>query len=147
MKLPPWDCYNDQDRKAFADFVMARLDVLDMVEANAPIPEGFLEYLDDEMERRELTQKARALGLEVQSAPRARGRPKRTVPPDATTMECAIRDVKRMRGIFRQYWGHANRLTHPMREEIAAAYWQLTDAEKRTLVRRFAKPKKKDRVE
>jgi hypothetical protein len=140
MKLPPWDSKNPEDQRAFAQFVMLKLDEMDQAVANGPIPEGFMEHMALEAAKAAVARAASEHGLEVKpSAPR-RGRP----PGDIDHLACAIRDVGRMREIFRRFWGKSNRYTRPTRTAIAAEYWELSQGDEEALERHFKKVKKSD---
>lgn len=138
MKVPPWACYTAEEQKAFAEFVMWKLDEMDMAEANAPVPEGFTDHMETEAAKASAIKAARDAGLIVQPSPNPRGRPK----SDIDALDCAIRDVGRMREIFRRYWGKSNRYTRPTRTAIAAKYWELSKEDADALERHFSKVKK-----
>lgn len=141
MKLPPWECHTVEDQRAFADFIMRRLDEMDMGGANASIPEGFLEHMEAVAKKNEVARLARQHGLEIAEPPRQRGRPH----GDVDTLACAIRDVRRMREIFRRFWGKSNRYTRPTRTAIATEYWELSEEDADALERHFNKGKKSER--
>lgn len=140
MKVPPWDCYTVEDQQAFAQFVMWKLDEMDHAVANAPIPEGVMEYMEVKAAKAAVARAAREHGLEIKPSAARRGRP----PGDIDHLACAIRDVGRMRDIFREHWNRSNRYTRPTRTEIAAQYWALSEAEVDALERHFNKVKKSD---
>lgn len=141
MNLPPWECHTIEDQRAFAAFVMRRLDEMDMAEANASIPEGFSDHMEAVTKKREVAELARQHGLEIAEPPRPRGRPH----GDIDALACAIRDVRRMRDIFRRFWGKSNRYTRPTRTAIATEYWELSEEDADALERHFNKGKKSER--
>ena len=70
---------------------------------------------------------------------RRRGRQRVPKPDGPSPLACAVRDVERMRVIFRQHWGKANRHLRPTREDIATAHWQLSADDEQKLRVHFEK--------
>ena len=140
MKLPPWNCKSPEDQWDFSQFVMLKLDEMDTAGVNAAIAEGVMEHMETEAAKAAVARMAREHGLEIKPSAARHGRP----PGDIDDLACAIRDVGRMRDIFRKYWNRSNRYTRPTRTEIAAQYWALSEAEVDALERHFNKVKKSD---
>lgn len=144
MKVPPWDCYTVEDRRAFEFFVMQKLDDAALTELHAAPDGDVLEYMEKmaaiAADKSDLMARAAAAELDFKPPPPSRGRKKKQF--EGTPFECAVHDVKRMRSIFQKYWGKSNRLTNPMREEIAGRRWSLSDDEITALKKLFLRPKK-----
>lgn len=133
MTLPPWNPQTPEEREAFAAFVMDELSRLNERAAEEAQTGPGVEYFEHVQGARRLA----SFGYRV-SVPKRPGRKAKPL-SEWTNLDYAKRDVERMPAIFRLHWGHRNRHTRPTREEIAAAFWELTPDEKEELQKAFAK--------
>lgn len=140
MTLPPWRSNKPEDQQALSRFIIEELERADERSANAASDDtAAIRYLQGVNQVR---QQARTLGLGVAlpDAPRKRGPKALSLADDkATDFDRAVRDVQRIRALFRLHWGKRNRTERPMAEEIAAKRWELDAENTAALIAKFRK--------
>lgn len=140
MKLPPWSSDDPEDQKALTRFVINELELTDdqlirqfaskFAERSAD-PEFFAKA-NDQMEAERLA-KRHGGSITWPEDKRRQGHP-----GHKGNFARAVRDVKRIREIFRKNWPEKKRRMHPpTAEQIAAERWGLSDEEATKLHKRF----------
>jgi hypothetical protein len=140
MKLPPWRSNDPKDQRAFTRFVIEELEREDD-ELLREFAAKFLERADDP----EFLTKARDQ-LDAERLAKLHGgrvewlddKARQGNPGLKGDFARAVRDVRRIREIFRKHWPDKVRRTHPpSAEQIAAVRWKLTNVEATRLHKKF----------
>lgn len=142
MNPPPWNCETPADEAAFIEFVLDELDRLNADWSNSQEHEDSAALAIAIVEWERAKAAAQRAGLSVPPVKRRRGRQPVQTPGGPSALACAIRDVERMRAIFRKHWGKVNRHHRPTREDIASAFWELSPADDLKLRAHFDKQKR-----
>lgn len=142
MTPPPWNPQTEAEVIAFKEFVTDELDRLNVAMHTGPEGKRGMQLLSDIVREGQLRRELLELGVPVPPAKRKRGGHRGPRLPLTPSTLLAIRDVERMRAIFRQHWGKVNRHHRPTREDIAAEFHNLSAEEKRELEEHFAKQPK-----